>query len=185
MGKKTKTEAKNKARSDLLDQVNALNSYLKPEEQLKHCEVGIKDLIPHRLIFIGLMMLGMFLIYYTFGNIFIFSSSWGFVFGIYLLSLLGMLCLWLTNGIHSMTGKTYLLGLTNSRFLVLRVKTPLLGKIDYNHKISFTEYPLGSVSFSKGKGLFLSDTITIKTYDLGKPFEVQVSRIWCGLKYDG
>lgn len=140
--------------------------------------MGEKYLVPSWLlwlIFIGLMMLGMFLIYCAFGDS---NGKWEFGSWIFLLNLLGLLCLlckWLTNGIHSMTGKTYLLGLTDSRFLVLRVKKSLLGKIDYNHKISFTEYPLDSVSFSKGKGLFSSDTITIKTYDLEKPFEVRLS----------
>jgi predicted DNA-binding WGR domain protein len=211
-GEKAEIKRENKARSDLLESINALNSYLKPEEQLSfgqigatknsvpliYCGLGAKDLAPRWLSWLIIIgnYIGMKKLYLLsepyihawinghvgeFGEMFLFQEF-------FLPVILIILFFKYINLIsfRFITKKTYLLGWTNSRFFVLQVKTLFRDVVDYNHKISFTEYPLDSVSVSNVSN---EKGTTIKIHDLEKPFEIQLPVILdvktCGLKYDG
>jgi len=75
-------------------------------------------------------------------------------------------------------GKTYIVGLTDKRFMVIRIKTPLSGKPDVKSQLEFTDYQLQSlppVETSVG-GL----TSFIKINDSEKPFEANFAHAMNG-----
>jgi hypothetical protein len=68
-------------------------------------------------------------------------------------------------------GKTYIVGLTDKRFMVVLLKTPFLGKPDVEAKLAFTDYPLQSLSSVKTSIGRLQSSIKID--DAEKPFATQ------------
>ena len=119
---------------DSLNLPDAFSIHLNPDEQLKHWAYGIKQSIGLMLLmYLGAFMLGAVLAYMIIGE----------PIGIFHMILMFILAMGITSPFIPKLRKDYLVGLTNNRLLILRIKTPLFKSIaNPQNQIELTEYPL-------------------------------------------
>jgi len=119
----------------------ALEQRLAPGEQIRYAAYGLQQSAPLMVLVIFALMIPAVLI-----NLILFGSRLGFV------NLVTFWLIWmgLMAPIIPLLRKDYLVGLTDQRLLVQRVKTPMF-TINLNNVLSFNDYPLSQLKGAQTK----------------------------------
>lgn len=153
----------------------AFSSYLEPNEQLKNWAYGFKRSPLLIIAIIGGVLAAMILA--SLINLPIVMAGAGVLSFLTWFALFIGLAYALLFFPVTKLGKTYIVGLTDKRFIVLLIKTPFPGKPDVSAKLAFMDYPLQNLSAETSVGRILS---SIKLSDSEKPFEAQFAHAMSG-----